>query len=86
MPFELEDNEAAIIFTEDGMKIALPKQENDALVPNYIKDCVGLAALWKKDDTRLILIEMIEKLFSEFIEKEEEEIPLDDEYASDEGC
>jgi len=69
----LKDNEAAIIFTEDSMSIALPKQEDEELVPDHVKVCVGLAALWKKEDTQAILWQMIDDLYEEIIDKVDED-------------
>jgi hypothetical protein len=76
----LKDDEAAIIFTEDSISIAMPKQEDDEFVPDYVKVCVGLAALWQNEETQPVLWKMIDDLYKEIIDKAE----LEEEKG--EGC
>jgi len=69
----LKDNEAAIIFTEDNISIAIPHQEDEEFVPDYVKVCVGLAALWQNPETQPVLWKMIDDLYKEIIDKVEED-------------
>jgi hypothetical protein len=80
----LEDKDAALVFTEDGdFTFAIPKQEDDEIVPEYVRYCIGLAILWKKDNTREILMKMIDDVYEEFVNcSDTEEEPNE----NNEGC
>lgn len=72
--FYLDDEDAALIFAKDGtFTFAIPKQNDDDFVPEYIRYCIGLAVLWKKDDTREVLMQMIDDVYEEFMKATEGE-------------
>jgi hypothetical protein len=65
----LKSNEAAIVFSEEGLKLVMPNQEETDMVPDYIKTCAGLAMLLCNPDTNPIVMDMIIKLYENSMDK-----------------
>jgi hypothetical protein len=78
----LKDDDAAIVFNEEGLKLILPNKEGQEVVPDYVKTCAGIGMLLCNPETQPLIMELIYKLYDDGLKKIEEEI----EENEGEGC
>jgi len=68
--FELEDDDAAVIFKKDGsFELAIPNSEEDADVPDHVMLCCAMGVVIRDENFKKQMIER----FEEMVEKNKDE-------------
>jgi hypothetical protein len=65
---ELKDNEAAIIFSPDGIRTAMPKYEDDDMVPQYILFAIEVFVMITQKQNKIQAV--LDEIRDEFAKEE----------------